>query len=231
MILEPTTSSSFNVNDALQRKAVERPSLRRSRPGVSFHDRVQIIEFEKPTEYTRGIIWYRKDEYDIIKARNSLIVKMTKSGSFEESEEHSFRGLEHKLKEGFRIRRLNKIEVLRAVIEEQERQVDCGVNDPELVAEASRKASLTSREKGLYFGMKDSEHSYAYNADKCAKAIAALRFDDSSSDSEPSLGVDSDSQSDSSAEDCSQPPARGVLGLFGAAQSPLLSAGDSRWSS
>lgn len=157
-VFDDSPTSSFNVENEPQSPKTSRPPLRRSRPGVCFVERVQIIEFEKADEHTSALIWYRRDEYDIIKARNSLIVKMKKTGSFEESEEHSFRGLEHKLKEGFKMRKANKVRAVRAVVDEQDRQID---RDDELIAAACRRATLNAREKAFYMGMKDAEHSYA----------------------------------------------------------------------
>jgi len=86
------------------------------RRSVDFVKPSAVVEIEKLNEEDRDQIWYSRDEYDIIKARNSLIVKMMKKGSFVENDEHSFRGLEHKLKEGFKQRRDNKFNALNCVL-------------------------------------------------------------------------------------------------------------------
>jgi hypothetical protein len=165
-LFDEMTSSSFNKNDLYflePKKVVERPMLKRAKPRVVFHERVKIVQFEKLNEYTRGLIWYCKDEYDIIRARNSLIVKMTKSGSMVESDEHSFRGLEHKLKEGYIVRRDNKLRAVSAVMTEQERQREAGLRDLEMLAESSRRVTQPARERAFRMGLEDYKESSAYS--------------------------------------------------------------------
>jgi len=97
----------------------------------------------------------------LLQARNSLIIKMVKTGSFEESEEHTFRGLEHKLRDGFRQRRENKFNALNAVLEEQDRQYTRGSHEPEKIATAYRRVSLNAAESAFVMACKDAEQSYA----------------------------------------------------------------------
>jgi hypothetical protein len=104
-------------------------------------------------------IWYSRDEYDIIKARNSLIIKMMKTGNFEESNEHSFRGLEHKLKHGFKQRRSNKFAALNAVLEEQDRQMSHGINDQNIIAEKYSRVSLNAKETAFVTACRDVAES------------------------------------------------------------------------
>jgi hypothetical protein len=121
-----------------------------------------VAEFEKIDEEMKHEIWYTLDEYDIIKARNGLIVKMMKTGTFTESEEHSFRGLEHKLREGHKQRRANKFNGLNCVLEEQDRQQARGKRDAEAIATVYRRIAQNARESAFVSGIKDSEHSYGY---------------------------------------------------------------------
>jgi hypothetical protein len=107
-------------------------------------------------------IWYTRDEYDIIKARNSLIVKMMKTGNFDESRDHSFRGLEHKLRAGFKQRRSNKFAALNAVLEEQDRQVSHGINDQGIIAEAYRLSTLGAKETAFLVACRDVKESLNY---------------------------------------------------------------------
>lgn len=130
------------------------------RHSVDFVQESTVIEFEKPDEKVKQDIWYSRDEYDIIRARNSLIVKMMKSGSFEENDEHSFRGLEHKLQDGCQQRRTNKYNALNAVLEEQDRQYSRGLVDNENIAQKYHRAAMSAREFAFYLGLKDAEKSY-----------------------------------------------------------------------
>mmetsp|Transcript_20601 Transcript_20601/g.48896 ORF Transcript_20601/g.48896 Transcript_20601/m.48896 type:complete len:251 (-) Transcript_20601:166-918(-) len=173
MILDDTASMSssmsvkktaFKLDGPSSLDPVVRPPPGRikRRHSVDFKPPAEPEVVEKYDEEARTLCWYSKDEYDIIKARNSLIVKMMKTGHFRESDEHSFRGLEHKLKEGFKQRRANKFNALNAVLEEQDRQVSVGVIEPEKIAKKYRRVSLNAAETALVVGMRDAEESMVY---------------------------------------------------------------------
>jgi hypothetical protein len=137
-----------------------RPPRRRSVGFIPNQDDLYV--YEGPTEEEQEEVWYSRDEYDIIKARNALIVQMMRGGTFEESEEHTFRGLEHKLKEGYKKRRANKFNALNAVLEEQDSQYAKGRTDPDSIAEAYRLVSLHAKESAFLLGSRDAEDSYCF---------------------------------------------------------------------
>ena len=85
-----------------------------------------------------------------------------KTGQFREGE-HSFRGLEHKLREGYHQRRANKFNGLNAVLEEQDRQYAMGMTRPEAIAEKYRRVSLNAMETAFVVGMRDFQSSYCYS--------------------------------------------------------------------
>jgi hypothetical protein len=129
-----------------------------SRPTVGFDDSAMAVyEFEAVSFDIHDDVWYSKEDYDIIKARNSLIVKLMKADCFEENDDHTFRGLEHKLKKGYRGRRANKFNALNAVLEEQDSQMVKGLSHPELISEAYIKVSGNARETALLLGLQDAE--------------------------------------------------------------------------
>lgn len=109
----------------------------------------------------------------------SLIVKMMKTGHFKESDEHTFRGLEHKLKEGFRQRRANKFNGLNAVLEEQDRQYAKGITKPEVIAEKYSRVSIHASETALVMATRDFQHSYCYNGKPVEPHIASLSNEES----------------------------------------------------
>mmetsp|Transcript_19560 Transcript_19560/g.25234 ORF Transcript_19560/g.25234 Transcript_19560/m.25234 type:complete len:276 (+) Transcript_19560:80-907(+) len=167
-----TTSSSFSVHHGVLKieHPVEatpaRPRGRmRRRHSVDFNPTPQpeMKEVERLDEKSRAKCWYSREEYNIIKARNSLIVKMTKTGHFRESDEHSFRGLEHKLKQGFKQRRANKFNALNAVLEEQDRQISKGVIEPEKIARQYRRVSLNAAETAMFVGARDAAQSLSFH--------------------------------------------------------------------
>jgi hypothetical protein len=126
--------------------------------------KTSVYEYDGPTEEEQVGVWYSRDEYDIIKARNNLVIKMMKGGTFKESDEHTFRGLEHKLKDGFKRRRANKFNALNAVLEEQDTQFARGRADPDSIAEAYRLVSLSAKETAFLLGSRDAEESYCHVA-------------------------------------------------------------------
>jgi hypothetical protein len=156
------SSSSFSVRDAKKPEDTGTIHKMRRRHSVEFISGHKVLEIDKPHEDSKQDIWYNREEYDIIKARNSLIVKMMKTGSFRESDEHTFRGLEHKLKDGFKQRRSNKFAALNAVLEEQDRQMSRNQGNPDVIAEAYRRVSLNARETAFAIGLRDTEESLTF---------------------------------------------------------------------
>ena len=78
VVADDMTTSSFNVKDAKQQDMPEGEPIRMARRhSVDFKpesDKVQ--EYDRVAEEDAENVWYSRDVYDIIKARNSLIVKM-----------------------------------------------------------------------------------------------------------------------------------------------------------
>jgi len=158
--IQDECSSSFSVAD---KKHTSEDRKMRRRHSVDFINGHEAFEFEKPESQDAEEIWYTREEYDIMKARNSLIVKMMKSGSFRETDDHSFRGLEHKLKDGFKQRRSNKFGALNAVLEEQDRQFNRSFSNPDIIAEAYRRVSLNAKECAFVIGQHDAEQALSLN--------------------------------------------------------------------
>ena len=105
---------------------------------------------------------------------------MMKTGHFKESEEHTFRGLEHKLKEGFKKRRANKFNGLNAVLEEQDRQYARGVTIPEVIAEKYSQVAEMAVETAFVMAMRDFQNSYCFNG---AKQQASSRSEETKTSS------------------------------------------------
>jgi hypothetical protein len=152
---DTSIASSFSVMESKPHSSNLSSSQR-----VEFASNHSIQIFDKAEDDVRREIWYTQEEYDIIKARNSLIVKMMKAGSFDESEDHSFRGLEHKLKDGYKQRKANKLNGLNSVLEEQDRQYAKKVKNEALLADIYRRVTQNARESAFILGLKDSEQSF-----------------------------------------------------------------------
>lgn len=186
-IADDVSTASYSVADG------KHPKMKR-RHSVDFVGDHTIIEYDAVDHELREEVWYNKDEYDIIKARNSLIVKMMKTGNFEENGENCFRGLEHKLKEGFKQRRSNKFNALNAVLEEQDRQYNRGLSQPEIVAESYRRVSLGAKEAAYDLACRDAEESYCFDG-KPVKRLSlteALSEHEEEEDEHEELEIDTD---------------------------------------
>ena len=188
-------TSSFRVEDEPDESALKKSFNLQRRHNVDFlpDSQVRIIEFEANDEMYKDSVWYSRDEYDIIKARNQLIVKMMKTGHFRESEDHTIRGLEHKLKERFRARRENKFNALNAVLEEQDRQIARGNVDATVIAEKYRRACFDAAETAGILAMKDAEESYCYTSPQMHIS--------SSYESTPQLVAEEEEDEDDSVDD------------------------------
>lgn len=143
---------------------------RRRRRSVDFSADIVTHEVEHMEDLPGEFIWYSKEEYDAIKGRNAQIVKLIKSGEFEENDDYSCRGLEHKLKEIFRQRRANKFNALNAVLEEQDRQINRGggYSDPTLISAAYQTVTVRCAESAHTIACRDYRFSLNYNPDKPA---------------------------------------------------------------
>lgn len=157
---DETSTASFSVMESKPYASVNNPLSSSHR--VEFASSHIVNIFDKVDDDVKHEIWYTIEEYDIIKARNSLIVKMMKTGNFDESEDHSFRGLEHKLKDGYKRRRANKFNGLNSVLEEQDRQYARNIKDESLIADMYKRVTQNSRESSFLLGLKDSEQSCSY---------------------------------------------------------------------
>ncbi len=106
-------------------------------------------------------IWYCKRDYEVIKATYMTTVRMMASGStsllFENEEDHCFRGLEYRTREGARRRQGNKITAITAVLDEQDRQIYEGIWDPEALAEVYRRTSAHCTDAAFLLGLRDEQ--------------------------------------------------------------------------
>lgn len=98
-------------------------------------------------------LWYTKTDYDLFGAHDELIVKIAKAGNFHETDEHSIRGLEKQLGDGN-----NDIEYMAidAVQQEQQRQYECGINNPDIIASIYRLTSMSSKHEARIRGIQDA---------------------------------------------------------------------------
>jgi hypothetical protein len=151
-----TASFSVTENELTKPPSCLSKKGMRRRHSLTFGED-NVYEFDRLDEASHEEIWYSKEEYDIIKARNKLLVKMKKCGKFEENDEHSFRGLEHKLKTGSDKRRTFKFDALNAVLDEQDRQYARGLRDAENIALRYQERACEAQETAITVALQDAE--------------------------------------------------------------------------
>lgn len=106
-------------------------------------------------------IWYCKRDYEMIKSTYMQTVRMMANGStsqlFENEDDHCFRGLEYRTREGARRRQSNKITAITAVLDEQDRQIYEGIWDPEALADTYRRTSAHCTDAAFLLGLRDEQ--------------------------------------------------------------------------
>jgi hypothetical protein len=155
------SAASFSVSEctSIKPSCFAKKGFVRRRHSLTFGEN-NVFEIDRADDLSHEEIWYSKEEYDIIKARNRVLVKMKKSGRFEENEEHSFRGLEHKLKDGNEKRKSFKFDALNAVLEEQDRQYAQGLQDSEDIARRYRERASAAQETAITIAIHDAEAAF-----------------------------------------------------------------------
>ena len=86
---------------------------------------------------------------------------MMKRGTFQESDQESVRGLEHKLTEGKREREDNKFEALNAVLFEQEKQYARGKTDTKKIAQKYEQAAGKAKDSAVSMALLDANECNA----------------------------------------------------------------------
>lgn len=117
---------------------------------------------------------------------------MMKRGTFQESEEESVRGLEHRLREGQRERDDNKFGAMNAVLFEQEKQHTRGKKNTEKIAHKYECAAEKAKDSAVSMALLDAASSY--NLEQGAPLVVVADGDQDSvvSDIDSVLGESDD---------------------------------------
>ena len=116
-------------------------------PGVSVRECLHINNF---TDEELDCAWYKKQDFQRIKAAIAFIVQKIGNGTWQGDTEHeTARGLEYRHREGSMKRKSNKLNGLMAVLDEQERQWRRGIDDDGAISDAfiavNMKCSFAAR--------------------------------------------------------------------------------------
>lgn len=126
-------------------------------------------------------VWYEKHDYDQIKADIIPIVKrIMKGDKIEETDQMTIRGLEYRTRKGAIKRQHNKVEAITAVLDEQDRQIELDILDPELISHAYLEISANCLKEAqqlavgdiisaaTYLSETNTTNYYSDNDESCA---------------------------------------------------------------
>jgi hypothetical protein len=117
-----TVFSSNNSLPSLAASSVSNQNGRRVKFAAENDWTVHTIE--NVDEELHGILWYGREEFDYIALRDKLVLESFDAGIFQESKEHTMRGLENHLEDLFVAERRER--AMYAVFEEQYRRRQTG---------------------------------------------------------------------------------------------------------
>lgn len=130
---ESSSHSTVSAN-ATVRKPLS-PAANRT---VTFSDEVCVRRTINNEDYAieeKLAAWSTVQEFDEMKAaRRSTVNIMERRNPSVDDGQHCFRGLEFRTREGSRRRQFNQVDAAMAVMDEQEAQLQSGINDPEKLA-------------------------------------------------------------------------------------------------
>lgn len=103
-------------------------------------------------------IWYQKQDYNRMKqVLIPVIKKIMKGETVVESNEETARGLEFRTRDGALARQRNKVTASRAVLSEQERQIDNGELDDERLRDVYKSNADHCLEAARQLGVQDED--------------------------------------------------------------------------
>jgi hypothetical protein len=145
-------------------------------PGVSVRECLHINNFTDDEVYNT---WYKKPDFSRIKTSFIYIVQKLSNGSWEgDTENETARGLEYRTREGSMKRKVNKLNGLMVVLDEQESQWNRGIHDDEAIAAAYRDVSCKSLELVRLLAARDEAEvlgMWADDIDFVSKKLSAVK--------------------------------------------------------
>jgi hypothetical protein len=101
--------------------------------------------------------WYNAGQFKMIKSITLVLVKMMRKGKVDETDEYSFRGLEHRTKKGSEARRDAKERAVDVLFLEVQRQKVKGIADPENLAKLLNECNAERQQVALQLAKLDQE--------------------------------------------------------------------------
>ena len=164
--LTKTTTTTIPVakkssSSSSRRNIIRHPSQKKTSI-VTFNKRVSFKYIKHIDEYTDEeyfATWYvEEDLKEIFNDCVDNVRKMVNGQTLDESKGYCSRGLEYKTPTGSKARKQNKLRGVTTVLEEQERQRELRIHNPELIAKLYYMAGADSRNAYRFLAMQD-EHA------------------------------------------------------------------------
>ena len=148
----------------LQKQQQSQPQKQqRKRRNIKFNEVVHVhftlhVDDLNDEEYFRT--WYQKRDFQMMRSEFAkTVMKITNGAHTVDTDEHCARGLEYRTKAGAQKRKLNKLHGLCAVLKEQDRQIDLGINDDEALRAAYLKESRICKREAHELGLDDENET------------------------------------------------------------------------
>ena len=108
------------------------------------------------SEREKKLLWYRTSDYKRIRREGQETVAKIRSGELcQDTNQHCLLGLDSEMHAYARSRSLHKLMLLALVLEEQGRQKEEGINDPELLAQLVEDFCKRCRHASFVAGLRD----------------------------------------------------------------------------
>lgn len=143
---------------------------------VSFAAENDVQEIPSLESYSRNELaacFYTKADFNSFKKSSLVTLKLNRTGQLNPSE-YCMRGLECRTREGAHKRKSCRLDAAFVLFEEQERQRDREVNNPELLAEKYHEITGSQEYAAAIQGMCDELEARQYNSPSGIHLCAAI---------------------------------------------------------
>lgn len=130
-------------------------------------------------------VWFCKKDFEDMKKSFATTLRLIAYGEFKADDaEHCARGLEFRTRAGALARRENKWNALNAVLDEQDRQRELGINNDKLLSQIYITENRLCRQSALELGRQDEEEAREYVVTPVVEDVVMA---DSSSESDEEM--------------------------------------------
>ena len=128
---------------------------------VSFAPQAAVYRTTHVNDYSNeeyDAVWYSPKEIDLVKAECALTVTMMQTCTSLHTEMYCSRGLEYRTPIGQEMRRMNKLNGLVAVLNEQDRQYDENEYDPDAIACIYKQVTQHCQDDAHQLALRDERY-------------------------------------------------------------------------